>query len=260
MKKSILVVVTIALVMAFTGIAMALDSPGMGIKGTSHDLSATGAKSITFGDSVEQTTGQDRICIYCHAPHNTMPVGSNNKYTYTPLWNHAVTNSTYKTYSNGIDEPTGAQHSSYAELLAAQPGSVSLLCLSCHDGTIATNNYGGLAPGSAASTGTPKFIAAGTRASIGGSQDLSNHHPIGMPYDVTLDTELRDPQTTAVIAKAGTSLFISDILWNGQVECTSCHDVHNTQNAGPKFTWVNDQQSALCLTCHAKSDRSHVVL
>ena len=257
MKKSIVLVVAIALVMAFTGIAMAADTPGAGIKATSHDLSLVGGKSVNFGDNIEQT-GQDRICIYCHAPHNTMPVGSNTKYTYTPLWNHAVTNAVYQTYSNGIDEPNGAQHASYAEALAAQPGSVSLLCLSCHDGTIATNSYGGFVPGQASGTGTQRFITAGTRASIGGGNNLTNHHPIGMPYSQALDSELR-LDTTVVAAKAGVSLTIADLLWNGNVECTSCHDVHNTQNAGTKFTWVDDTQSALCLTCH-KSDRSHVVL
>ncbi len=251
MKKLTIVCLAIGLVLAFSSIVMATSTPGGGIVGTSHDLSSAG-RGASFGDLAEQTTGQDRICIYCHAPHNTMPVGSNGRYTYTPLWNHAVTAQVYNTYSNGTDEPNGTQHASYAEALAAQPGSVSMLCLSCHDGTVATNAYGGWVPGQATGAGDRK-IAAGTRASIGAGGDLSNHHPVGMPYDPNLDSELY-PATTTVNAKAGVSLTINDLLWNGNVECTSCHDVHNTQNAGWKFVWADEHNSGLCLTCHAKGN------
>ena len=50
------------------------------------------------------------------------------------------------------------------------------------------------------------------------------------------------------------SVTISDLLWNGNMECTTCHDVHNTKNTGEKFLWKSDAQSAFCLTCHLKSE------
>jgi predicted CXXCH cytochrome family protein len=261
MKKFISVFLAIGLVLAISAIAMAGTAPHTGIKQTSHDLSATGGASIGYGDSVEQTalysdgSLKDRICIYCHAPHNTYPT-NDPTYTYVPLWNHATTNSVFTMYSNGIDLPTQVMHQSQAMNLAVTPGSVSLLCLSCHDGTVATNEYG-FAPQDPASrrNGAQKFILSTGRAYIGGGGDLSNHHPIGFDYaQVAADDPEIAPLGDPV---AGTYTngpkFISDLLWNGQVECTSCHDVHNTQNGGDKFTWVQDTNSALCLTCHKKA-------
>jgi predicted CXXCH cytochrome family protein len=47
---------------------------------------------------------------------------------------------------------------------------------------------------------------------------------------------------------------IGDLLWAGQMECTTCHDVHNTKNEGEKFLWASDENSDLCMTCHLKGD------
>ena len=47
-------------------------------------------------------------------------------------------------------------------------------------------------------------------------------------------------------------LTIGDLLWNGRMECSTCHDVHNTKNEGIKFTLVKDTQSNFCFTCHMK--------
>jgi predicted CXXCH cytochrome family protein len=249
MKKSLLVSLAIGMVLSFGAVAMAANTPGGGIKATSHDLSAVGALSVGYGDAAEQS-GQDRICIYCHAPHNTMPADAIN--TYLPLWNHAITTQNFIPYSNGADEPLSQQHQSQAEVFGNQPGAVSMLCLSCHDGTVATNEYGFVA-GSSKGLGD-KRITSG-RALIGDSGDLSNHHPIGFDYDsvASMDDEINPSLTTAVLAQPTGPQFISDLLWNGNVECVSCHDVHNTKNAGLKFTWVDDTQSALCLTCHKKN-------
>ena len=48
------------------------------------------------------------------------------------------------------------------------------------------------------------------------------------------------------------TLTIGEVLWNGKMECSSCHDVHNTKNSGSKFTWTEDTNSALCLTCQSR--------
>ena len=37
-----------------------------------------------------------------------------------------------------------------------------------------------------------------------------------------------------------------------KLECGSCHSVHNTGNTGESLLWRSDQDSRLCLTCHAK--------
>ncbi|MES1981640.1 MAG: cytochrome c3 family protein [Pseudomonadota bacterium] len=78
--------------------------------------------------SADRTTviGTNQICVFCHTPHGFNTVQS------APLWNRAVKSSaTYTVYN-----ATGATNVS-STLDAATPsiGSVSLACLSCHDGT-----------------------------------------------------------------------------------------------------------------------------
>ncbi len=258
MKKFTVAVLAISLVLVFGTIAMAGSTPGTGIKGTYHDLSTLGS-SNAMGDSLDHTT-QNRICVYCHAPHNTFPADTTlNKYR--PLWNHTASlNSTFTMYSNGTDVPGSISHQSQAMALLtgpATPGSVSMLCLSCHDGSQAPNSYGyssNTAP--AKSSGTAQAI--GARAVIGLNGNLSNHHPIGFNYEQAqaLDNELR-VSTHDISAQTGGAFTpgpgtIADLMWGGNVECVSCHDVHNTGNKGPKFTWIDDTQSALCLACHVK--------
>jgi predicted CXXCH cytochrome family protein len=221
-------------------------------------LSSLGA-AAAFGDTADQA-GLNRICVYCHAPHNTIkPDVAGGTWTYMPLWNHGKTThaGSFKMYSNGSDIPGSTSHQSQAMLLANQPGSVSLLCLSCHDGSISTNMYG-----SGSSIGlNNRSMTSSTRALIGLGGDLSNHHPIGFDYtqvQTPVDDEIRATTDAGFLTdgadgtKTGGPKTIGDLLWNNNVECVSCHDVHNTKNGGSKLTWVNDKQSKLCLTCHNK--------
>lgn len=251
MKKSILVCLAIGLVLSFGTIAMAGVNPGTGITQTSHDLSsATGRGSFwNAGTAADPTL--DRICIYCHAPHFsiTPAAAAAAGLTYYPLWNHAVsTITTYQTYTNGPDSPTGLQHQLNATL--GQPAGVSKLCLSCHDGSAAISSYG-YSPSSSTHVGS---IAASGRILIGnGTGDLRNHHPIGFDYDsVALVDDEINPSSSSLLGANLYGLTIADLLWNGKVECSTCHDVHNTKNEGIKFTWVQDTGSRFCLTCHNK--------
>src|SRR5208337_4324410 len=50
---------------------------GTGIVGTYHDLSTTGVGSY-YGI----TEKHNRICVFCHAPHNTLKPGTNNGTTF----------------------------------------------------------------------------------------------------------------------------------------------------------------------------------
>jgi predicted CXXCH cytochrome family protein len=253
MKKYILVCLAIGLMLAYASLAMAVNmsaeqniNPGTSIKKTSHDLSSLGA-AAQFGDDNEKN-GQNRICIYCHTPH--FSIVADDVLTYMPLWNHDVTASVFTPYSNGTDLPNSAQHQSFAMANSNGPGGPSILCLSCHDGTVATNAYGVQAD--LKSTGTRKYMTGSTYANLG--TDLQNHHPIGFDWPTTVQDDEIAPTTTGVNGKGGLAagVTINELLWNGRMECTSCHDVHNTKNAGYAFTWVKDTNSALCLTCHLK--------
>lgn len=261
MKKSLLIGLVVALVLSFGSFALAGTAPGTGIKGTFHDLSTNGLGGVPAGDANDQTNGLNRICIYCHAPHNTYaPEATIN--TYRPLWNHLKsTRTAFTMYTNSTtgDTPQSGMHMSQAmAYLAASiitvPGGVSMLCLSCHDGTVGTNAYGTSSTGIGSIGANNKMIA--TRAKIGGNGDLSNHHPIGFPYDAAAANDVEILPITTAITGAATNgpATIADLLWGSAatVECVSCHDVHNTKNTGERFLWVSDRSSGLCLTCHDK--------
>jgi len=243
MKRSILAVLAIGVFLTLGTIAMAGTNPGSGIAGTAHDMSS-GGLGAAYGNDVE---GLNRICIYCHTPHH-----ANSTITdYSPLWNHNYSTVTsYATYTdttNG-DVPTLAQ--GLLAFTPGQPGSVSKLCLGCHDGSVAVAAYGNFVAVNPVHNSTGATLA-GTQYQIGAGNSLANHHPIGFNYEAvaTIDSGIND-QSTAL--PNGSGMLISDLLWGGNMECSSCHDVHNKLNTGEKFTYVQDTQSALCLTCHNK--------
>jgi hypothetical protein len=150
-------------------------SASAGIANTKHNLSTTG----TQANHVTAGTAANQICVFCHTPH-----GADTSQA-VPLWNKKLPTSTYQTYdqlnTSSLD----------GEVLSV--GSVSLACLSCHDGTQAMDNLIN-APGSGG------YNAAGARpgdwtwtAAVGASglmpagvtnlgTDLRNDHPIGIQY------------------------------------------------------------------------------
>ena len=202
------------LTVAVAGLFLGGVASAQGITGSAHDFSQTGA----FNAGGE-------MCVVCHTPHNADLV-----VTDAPLWNHQVTAASFTVYAGPgtLDATVG------------QPTGVSKLCLSCHDGTVALDNFGGT------TTGTI-IIAGGANVGI----DLSNDHPISLTYDTALSTTdggLNDPAT----ANSGLGGTISgDLLFGGSLECGSCHDVHDTAGNGSLLRVVNTG-SALCLTCHSK--------
>ncbi|MFT7512409.1 MAG: putative CXXCH cytochrome family protein, partial [Candidatus Omnitrophota bacterium] len=168
----------------------------------------------------------DQICLPCHTPH-----GADTSVTDSPLWNHANSTANYRLYSSAtLDASPG------------QPTGRSALCLSCHDGTVALDSFGG-------NTGS-EFVGPTEDYFIG--TDLSDDHPVSFTFNTALattDGTLHDP-ATAVTALGGT--INADLLFGGQLECASCHDVHNSQNNGDGLLLINNTGSALCLTCHDK--------
>jgi len=181
------------------------------ISGSEHDFSG------------ETWNSSGQICIVCHTPHNAQAV------TDAPLWNHTQTTQTFTPYSSSTLDAT-----------VGQPGNISKLCLSCHDGTVAIDSFGG-------STGS-NFVTG--NALVG--TDLSNDHPVGFTYDANLastDGGLKDPTTATGI----TGTIANDMLFgsgNNQLECASCHNVHD--NTYGNFLIKSNAGSALCLTCHNK--------
>jgi len=196
-------------------------------------MSVTAFGQITGSDhdfSNENWNGTGEICVVCHTPHNA-DVSVND----APLWNHEVTSATFTPYSSAtLDAGTNGQ--------LGQPNGISKLCLSCHDGTVAIDNFGGTTNGTETMSGNDLI---GT--------DLSDDHPVSFTYDAALasaDGGLYDPTTTSSnITPNGT--IDEDMLFNKKLECASCHDVHNGSGVA-KLLRKSNASSALCLTCHAK--------
>jgi predicted CXXCH cytochrome family protein len=187
---------TVLLAVAFGTAAIA------GITGSKHDFSSQGWSG-------------GRICVPCHVPHNADPGGR-------PLWNHEMTVATFTMYPT---VPGGNQ-----------PATESKLCLSCHDGTVAIDSFGG----NAGSTFVTGDYLLGT--------DLSEDHPIAVQYPVAdpLDDYVDDPT-------AASNVKLVDVSGEDRVECVSCHDPHEG-NGGvpPEFLREPIAASALCLSCHEK--------
>ncbi|MGD2090298.1 MAG: cytochrome c3 family protein [Candidatus Aminicenantes bacterium] len=182
------------------------------ISGSAHDFSAGG------------WTPNGRICVACHTPHN-----SDTTVADAPLWNHAVSAAAFTPYGTTL-----------AGTAVGAPNSVSLLCLSCHDGVTNIDAFGG-------SSGTQDLPTAYPGTTTNLDTDLTDDHPVSVVYNVANDL---NPITTATGVGTDT---IADWLFNSgtTVECSSCHDVHN-KYGNTMLLKLDNTGSALCLLCHAK--------
>lgn len=207
------------------------------ISGSAHDFS-----------SMAWSGGE--ICKPCHTPHNADQSGIS-----TRLWNHTLSTATYTTL-----EGTGEGQD--------RMDRGTRLCLSCHDGTVALDSFGG-------NSGTS--FAPGKR-NLG--TDLSNDHPVGYGavYNPSITSsaggyryKAMSNANSGTISVAGKSLRLAqDVAVTGNytnngatdtggvnftktwvISCSTCHNVHNSGNFA-KLLNVPNTASQLCLGCHNK--------
>jgi predicted CXXCH cytochrome family protein len=228
-------------------LALLPSSSRASIIGSDHDFSANTNYWIygaTGGTNWVVAHGSTNVCGACHTIHHIPDP------TRGPLWIHTPTANTFKTYDQGGSEtfPSG---------LTVTLGSSSKSCLSCHDGSIAINSQdSGAEPGTTTSIvgGVPVFIKTNAIPIevSGGQDDLTHMHPIGVNYTTAIGlvpTGDLNPVSTPI---AGGSIQ-TVMLKNGNVECSSCHDIHRTQGTSATsgiYTIASGQ--TLCLTCHNK--------
>lgn len=202
---------------------------GMQIAGTPHDLS---------GGYGTTNLGSGEICIYCHTPHN--PVQA------IPLWNrNNPCGAGFTLYKTSPTLTAATKASTFADT------SVSLFCMSCHDGA---TGLGNIARPATYTMDTTTVIPVGDSGNLG--TNLTNDHPVGFNYNTA---QTQDP-TLVAIGTAAASLgtvgggsypFFDNGLGQGQMmECASCHKVHD--NEFGKFLRANNAGSNLCLACHIK--------
>ncbi len=183
-----------------------------GISVTKHNLSLSGPGSVK---AVEET----QICVFCHVSHDSAPQG--------PLWNRRDSGRAYIPYS-----------SSTTKASPGQPTGASMLCLSCHDGTIAVGDV---------LSQTSPINLMGDDSMLSGTglleMDLSDDHPISFAYTEALAVTRGELVSPARLT--GPVNLDSD----GQMQCTACHDAHD--NTFGKFLVMPNRASGLCLSCHA---------
>lgn len=207
--------------------------PKNAIIGTDHDLRS-------------RFSGATVVCEFCHVPHKFNTLTTNPPL----LWNVQVRPGPYSVYSGStfdgsatIRDPSTASPTNGAAYM-------SLLCLSCHDGTVTQASFYRVASG----MGGPGSFNA---QNIGGTTGLANDHPVDFVYSVALaaaDGGLKAPTEGASvrIPYVGTPALplykdqSTDV--SGRLECATCHNPHN--NTNNPFLRMTNNGSALCLNCH----------
>lgn len=208
---------------------------GRGVNASPHNLSVGGPNPAYAFDEI-------RVCVFCHTPHNASTT------TLAPLWNRELpVENQYTMYQSpnfNLKVPNAS----------SMPTGASRICLSCHDGTLALNRYGGAVLGK---QGPAKFLTGKTNLTT----NLSDDHPISFPYDdaLALSAHLVSPSTLTGPVKLDRS---------GYVQCTSCHNAHD--NEFGNFLVMNNGDatkpgynpttpSPLCIACHAPAGWSSSV-
>ena len=185
-------------------------------------------------------------CEACHAPHNTvgalpLPAKINKPNMNTLLWQLSLGSaSTYTVYnaSTLANTATNITNPGDGALNPADLANASLLCLSCHDGSLAATNSITLVTTEYGAVNDP---ITGTRLDVGST--LADDHPVNITYDPLLDPGL---DLVTNVTGAGVPLFGGAGLET--VQCASCHDPHN--NTNQDYLRIDNSSAGLCLTCH----------
>lgn len=246
MKKLNLLMIGVALTLP----ALSQAATNKGIEGSVHDFS-----NVT--NNLWNT--RSGVCSPCHAAHHTDPA------QLVPLWVHATSTATFQMYSSP----------SMDAVVGTTPTGASLACLSCHDGTLAYNQLKGQVPAGQ----TPQYVSGDYVIGNGALHDLRGDHPISFSYTAAVSASptntLKLPaEVLTTTLPTGNNLQGQTVdkafLKNGQMECTSCHDVHRTSgnSAQNSDKPINGQPhnpllvaygvaqdgygSSLCRSCHNK--------
>ncbi len=217
------------------------------ILGSKHDLTALNKRAGVEAMGGVAYSDYDNACIYCHLPPEEEE--AQPRAGQIAKWNRIRPISTnYDLY----DSPT-------FDSTPSRPNDISLLCLSCHDGTMAVDRV----------VHTPKAWNSGNDMSLhmklSATDDLNSCgkcHDGSVAHDITqkaIGTNLRDDHPISIrYAGLGTNIpgfktpdspqgFDNGVkLFDGHIECATCHDIHNPD--APMLLRTGGEK--LCVTCH----------
>lgn len=190
------------------------------IENTAHNFSGTGWAG-------------GEICKPCHTPHfSDTDIGY--------LWAHEMSVEVYTLFDGSTSSPGGVD----------ELDQYSRMCLSCHDGTVALNDFH--------NGGGPDVYISDAKKVGGGDGSLQDDHPIGITavYPIGGSSQFNAAaQYPTGHYGFGPGFFPEIPLFEFQgdqvVSCSTCHNPHGKENID--FLLRKDNAvSALCLTCHIK--------
>ncbi len=266
MKKLASILALVALSAVSATVSFAGSGPGTGVNESMHDINVAGGGAYQKDDF-------QRVCVFCHTPHNALPNGS----VPAPLWNHDDQTPLMSPYTWAAPANLGIAFNSDPLV------GPSRLCMNCHDGITAVDKHGSAGSGHNGNTKMSSSYTDGLgHLAKRYIDDLTVTHPIGFLYADAVTarnigglTEIVTPDQNflaGVPANPDTksrggwpkgNKKIGDTLYSGWMTCASCHEVHNTNNVASTaalsngnvpnyFLWAPEQQSTICLSCHVK--------
>ena len=223
------------------------------IIGSKHDLSALNHRAGVQAMEGVSYDNYGYACVYCHIPPDVSSEKGDAPQQISG-WNRLRSNmQDYTLYSSQTFQSE-----------ARIPNEVTLLCLSCHDGTMAVDRV----------VNTPRAWKSGKKMTmhmkINSGTDLDHcglchdgftaHHlgnrHVGTDMRRNHPVSIRYPGVGAGYTGMAQSGFKSPDnglgfangvrLYNGFVECASCHNVHEPS----KIKFLRVTTEFLCVTCH----------
>jgi predicted CXXCH cytochrome family protein len=211
-------------ILALALVLVAGTASAAGVASTKHNMNTYTGNSTANNNTTPGTVGGGTgdVCYYCHTAHNTLTT------TQAPLWARNLPTTTgYTLYKS----PT-------ISVNIATVDSVSLACLSCHDGTIAVNQtingtVGGLAQA--------KYLIGNATTRIG--PNISNDHPVSLQW-------APDAANGLVASMPAPFQAYSTPIGSMTLTCAGCHEAHGTPGFS-KFLRADPNSGSFCVTCHA---------
>lgn len=234
--------------LALVGLTALAPSGAGQVDGSKHDFSGEDAGNK-----------RSAACTFCHTPHRAIRS--------SPSWNHTLANNTHR-WTRTI---TGGG-TPYPTITPSWSGS-SVLCLSCHDGSVAIGSVAWFNGRSWVGQPLNSDRHDGDNVQIGtATGNLQNNHPFAFPYPFGGAPSTYNGVTTGGGAIGG---FHPDPTANGirlyrqvggqvsagtaigatGIECASCHDLHNDPANVEDDYFLRgsrdaDDSNYICRKCH----------
>lgn len=248
--KTLKILAVVMLVTAvMTSVSFAAGASKNAMAGGAHDLRQwiTGPAYLAGHDY--------RLCNFCHVAHK---FGTQSSLTTAPgklLWNHSIasTITNYNVYA-GSDTSAGTYNPIVSNFTTDANLSVSTLCLSCHDGTVALNANYEYVSNTLTSNLYVQNLSVGTPPSAPGVlQELRTTHPVNFNYNQAATAHTVGAGILTAASNSSVDPGGSIPLYNGTMQCATCHDPHGHDAPGAGILarpFPTMASQTFCTYCH----------